>query len=135
MKTHRNGLRKIGRQLGFSLIEGLIAIALFSFGVLAIMNLQAQTIKHGGESKYRIDAGFLASQLVGEMWANRTNLAQYVNASYLPRQTWNSAVSSALPAGAGMVEVVATQVTITVTWQAPGQSQHRHVVIADINGS
>ena len=46
MNRHSTILRRVRKQIGFSLIEGLISIALFSFGVLAIMGMQAQSIKH-----------------------------------------------------------------------------------------
>ena len=135
MYTFSNARRNGKKQTGFSLIEGLIAIALFSFGVLAIMNLQAQSIKHGGESKYRIDASFLANQLVGQMWADRGNLASYTNASYAPRSSWNTTVNATLPSGNSIVAVNGNQVRITVTWQSPGGDMRQYVAIADINGS
>ncbi|MFM9881607.1 MAG: prepilin-type N-terminal cleavage/methylation domain-containing protein [Burkholderiales bacterium] len=135
METRRNALCQIRNQAGFSLIEGLIAIALFSFGVLAIMGMQAQGIKHAGESKYRIDASFLANQIVGQMWADRKNLGSYSNPAHPPRAVWDQSVSNTLPSGVGTVQVIANQVTVTVLWQVPGQSPHRYVAIADINGS
>lgn len=135
MNRRRSIIHVVREQAGFSLIEGLIAIALFSFGILGIMNLQAQSIKNGGESKYRIDASFLANQLVGQMWADRGNLASYANPAFPPRATWEQAIDATLPSADGTVAVVANQVTITVTWQAPGQLLHRYVAIADINGS
>ena len=134
MKRRHSVIRRVREQAGISLIEGLISIALFSFGVLAIMGMQAQSIKHVGESKYRIDASFLANQLVGQMWTDRANLASYANAAYAPRAVWEQSIDSVLPSADGTVVVNANQVTITVTWQAPGQSQHRYVAIADING-
>ena len=134
MKRRHSVIRRVREQAGISLIEGLISIALFSFGVLAIMGMQAQSIKHAGESKYRIDASFLANQLVGQMWTDRANLASYANAAYAPRAVWEQSIDSVLPSADGTVVVNANQVTITVTWQAPGQSQHRYVAIADING-
>jgi type IV pilus assembly protein PilV len=135
MKIFPNMRRNVGRQLGFSLIEGLISIALFSFGVLAIMNLQAQSIQSGGESKYRIDASFLANQLIGQMWTDRGNLASYANAAYIHRYNWGKAVGATLPSGNAIVAVNASRVTITVTWQSPGQAMRQYVTVADINGS
>lgn len=135
MKVHPSAVQRLCKQAGFSLIEGLISIALFSFGVLAIMGMQAQGIKHAGESKYRTDASFLANQLVGQMWSDRANLASYANAAYAPRASWNQNISATLPSGVGAVLVNLTQVTVTVTWQAPGQSQHRYVATTNINGS
>jgi type IV pilus assembly protein PilV len=132
----RRQIRRHGRsQAGFSLIEGLIAIAIFSIGILGIMGMQAQSIKQNGDSRYRIDASFLANQLVGQMWSDRANLASYMNKGYQPRADWDLSVGEILPAGVGAVQVVTNQVTVTVTWQAPGQPSHSYVATADINGS
>lgn len=60
-------------QAGSMLLEGLISILLFSIGILAIVGLQAASIKMVGDAKYRSDASLLADQLIGQMWAsNRT---------------------------------------------------------------
>jgi len=64
-------------QSGAMLLEALIAILIFSLGILAVIGLQAQSIRNSAESKYRSDASFLANQLIGRMWADRANLAAY----------------------------------------------------------
>ncbi|MFN0143294.1 MAG: type IV pilus modification protein PilV [Mycobacterium sp.] len=64
-------------QSGAMLLEALIAILIFSLGILAVIGLQAQSIRNSSESKYRSDASYLANQLIGRMWADRANLASY----------------------------------------------------------
>jgi type IV pilus assembly protein PilV len=64
-------------QSGAMLLEALIAILIFSLGILAVIGLQAQSIRNSAESKYRSDASYLANQLIGRMWADRANLASY----------------------------------------------------------
>ena len=114
------------RQEGVALIEGLIAILIFSLGILSIVGLQAVTLKQSTDAKYRLDASFLANQILGEMWAHRNSLDNY--------RVTGEAVS-ALPGGKRTVTVDGDQVTVTITWQLPGQStSHRHVVISRING-
>lgn len=71
MPRHRRG------QSGAMLLEALIAILIFSLGILAIIGLQAQSIRNSAEAKYRSDAAYLANQLIGRMWADRANLANY----------------------------------------------------------
>ncbi len=122
-------------QKGFSLLEGLIAIALFSFGILGLMGMQAKSIQNVSEAKYRSDASFLANQLVGQIWIDRGNIAKYADAKYVARAAWQETINATLPAGDGTVAVNANRVTVTVTWQSPGASQHRYVAVADINGS
>lgn len=118
--------RTLQKQQGMMLLEGLIAIVIFSFGILAIIGLQATTVKQTTDAKYRLDASFLANQSIGLMWANRTNLAVHA--------VTDEAVSS-LPNGKRTVTVSGNQVTVTVTWKMPGESAtHSYTAIAQING-
>lgn len=66
-------------QSGAMLLEALIAILIFSLGILAVIGLQAQSIRNSAEAKYRSDASYLANQLIGRMWADRANLAGYAH--------------------------------------------------------
>ena len=67
-------------QRGFLLLEVLIAILLFSIGILAIVSLQGTSIATVTQSKVRSDASFLADQLIGQIWANRANANSYAYA-------------------------------------------------------
>ncbi len=58
------------RQSGFAILEGLIAILIFSMAVLAVVGMQATAIGKGSESQYRADAAFLANQLLAQMWVH-----------------------------------------------------------------
>lgn len=112
-------------QEGMALIEGLIAILIFSIGILSIVGLQATSLRYANDAKYRVDASFLANQALGMMWADRENLDAYAKEEAIP----------ALPNGMRSVDVVDNQVTVTITWRLPGESAtHRHVVVANING-
>ena len=66
------------QQQGAILLEGLIAILLFSMGILAIVGLQAAAIKTVADSQYRLQASFLANRLVAQMWANTADISSYV---------------------------------------------------------
>ncbi|MEE8253990.1 MAG: hypothetical protein V3S58_00090, partial [Nitrosomonadaceae bacterium] len=57
-------LRK--EQRGAMLLEALIAILIFSMGILALMGMQVTAINTVSESKYRSDAGFLANRIIGQ---------------------------------------------------------------------
>jgi type IV pilus assembly protein PilV len=52
------------------ILEALIAILVFSMGILAIVGLQAVSIKLAGDAKYRADASLLAEELLGQMWTS-----------------------------------------------------------------
>lgn len=119
--------RRLPRKLeqGMALLEGLIAILIFSIGILSIVGLQAASLRHANDAKYRVDASFLANQALGAMWADRENLDAYEKEESIP----------ALPKGKRTIDVAGNQVTVTITWQLPGEpAPHRHVVVANING-
>ena len=48
----------------------MIAILIFSMGVLAIVGLQAAMIKNTADSKYRAEASYIAQKRIGQMWAD-----------------------------------------------------------------
>ena len=139
-------------QKGVLLLEAMIAILLFSVGVLAVVGLQANAIKNVAQSKYRSDAAFLVDQILGQMWSDRINIGNYV----LPSGTspyvtaWVTQVGAALPnataanaptitiaptAYAGPPAYTAYQITVTVYWQSAeelkaGLAAHKHVTTA-----
>lgn len=114
-------------QQGVVLVEAMIAILIFSMGVLAVVGLQAAMIKNTADSKYRADAGYIANQYVGMMWVDDNRIANYVGATF--------DISSSLPNGSLTVAQPATdQFTVTVTWQKPGEPQHNFTTTASIAG-
>jgi type IV pilus assembly protein PilV len=59
------------KQTGSVLLEAMIAILIFSIGILAMVGMQATAINNVSDSKYRSTASFLADQIVGTMWSQR----------------------------------------------------------------
>ena len=57
-------------QAGGFLLEALIGVLIFSFGILGIVGLQAQALRHTGESEYRAEAIYLANSLISKMWTD-----------------------------------------------------------------
>ena len=49
-------------QSGIMLLEALIAVLIFSLGILAVIALQAVAIKLTGDAKYRTDATLMANR-------------------------------------------------------------------------
>jgi type IV pilus assembly protein PilV len=62
------------RQRGVMLLEALIAILIFSMGILAIVGLQVNSIKLSNDSKYRGDASLVVNRYIGQMWMNHNSL-------------------------------------------------------------
>jgi type IV pilus assembly protein PilV len=65
MATH---IQHPGKQKGVMLLEALIAILIFSIGILALVGLQATSISMSSDAKYRSTASMLANQMIGRMW-------------------------------------------------------------------
>ena len=143
------------------ILEALIAILIFSIGILAMVGLQTSAVNTVADSKYRSTAGFLADQMVGTVWAYRqidpTAAASLVTA-YIPDHgfctpvacpaantvttanagtlaaAWVASGVSQLPNGTGSITIVGPRVNVTVGWQPPNDATaHRHVVSAYIN--
>ena len=56
-------------QSGVMLLEALIAILIFSLGILGVVGMQASAVNASRDAKYRSDAALLANELIGEMWS------------------------------------------------------------------
>lgn len=56
-----------GQQSGFTLIEVLVSVLIFSFGILGLVGLQANAIKMSTDAQQRAEATFLADQLLARM--------------------------------------------------------------------
>jgi type IV pilus assembly protein PilV len=108
------------RQRGFTLIEILVAILIFSFGLLGFVGLQARAIQFsvGAEDSNRaaLLANDMAATMVLKNSVNPTVLATEITA-------WQDRAASAtvgLPNGAATaVQNSASAATLTVTWRAP----------------
>lgn len=131
--------KKIGQQGGFALLESLIAIVLFSLGILALVGLQAAMTKNVTSAKVRGEASYLANQLIGLMWVNPANLANFAiasgacaNTGYANCTTWLTTVNRALPSGSANVTVNGTAVLITISWQTPGEMPSQFMIDANI---
>lgn len=132
-------------QSGVALLEALVGILIFSIGILAMMGLQAQAIRNTVEAKYRNEAAYLANQIIGQMWVDRTNLADFdtTSGAAAAMDTWRKKVASTLPrvtpggTNSPVIAIAGNQATVTVFWQMPGadSAQHQFTIVAQINGT
>src|ERR1700693_4563879 len=141
------------RERGVMLIEALIAILIFSIGILAVVGMQGVAIKSVTDSKMRSEAALLANELIAQMWSDQGNIALYnyagsgtpptrlvpwVNrvkllpgaATALPKVTVPAPGSPAATASGAMVQ-------IQVFWQLPeeaslGLPPHNHTVVVSV---
>lgn len=128
LMPYNNTCRQRSLQRGSILLEGLIAILIFSMGIIALIGLQAASIKNASDAGYRTEAASLANEVIGQMWLDQANLASYAK----PNVTMPT-----LPQGTRTVVVVAgspTLVTVTVNWKLPGTAaQHTYTTLSQIN--
>jgi type IV pilus assembly protein PilV len=130
-------------QSGVALLEALVGILIFSIGILALMGLQAQSIRNTVEAKYRNEAAYFANQIIGQMWVDRGNLADYDTGGggNANMEAWRTRVANTLPrvivggANSPEIDVAGNQVTVTIFWQMPGADsvQRQFSVVAQIN--
>lgn len=133
-------------QQGSFMLEALIGILIFSFGVLGLIGLQAQSIRHVNDAQYRGEAVYLANALVAKMWADdpATLAVKYATGGpeYLKFQEMVSSLPGATIAGNEPQVVVAqgpslrsSLVSVTVFWQAPSDTtatRHNYTTMAVI---
>jgi type IV pilus assembly protein PilV len=96
--TMSKSLRFRDRQSGVMLIEALIAILIFSIGILAVVGMQGIAIKNVTESRSRSEASFLAGELLTQMWVDQNINAAQVNTSNVTAANYNYAGTGTVPA-------------------------------------
>jgi type IV pilus assembly protein PilV len=99
----RKELQAPGRERGVMLIEALIAILIFSIGILAVVGMQSVAIKNVTESKHRSEAAFLAEELMAQMWLDQNISATKVNTSNVTVANYNYPGSGSVPARLGTI--------------------------------
>ena len=124
------------KQEGVMLLEALVAILIFSIGIIAVMGMQAASISQVTQAKFRTDASYLANQILGQMWVDQTNIVSYASPGYVGRIGWDNTIAATLPQGSGTIAVVGRQVTVTVQWRLPDETAfHKFVAVGNLNQS
>ncbi len=147
MKTSHPRRANPAKQSGVMLLEALIALLIFSVGILAIVGMQATAFQDMGEAKYRSDAAFLANQVVADMWSNAQNLDDYVydgaGAPPAAIANWVATVEARLPGAAANPPTISRDaatnaMTVIVSWQqardrSVSAPAHSYQAVAYIN--
>ena len=150
---NRNGPLK-QRQSGILLLEALIAILIFSIGVLSTVALYANAVKLTGDANYRSSASALANQLISQMWVS-DRAPSTLNANFAGASgsggggytAWLADVQAALPGVEANPPTVTVdtssapsattgRVVVTIFWKAPSESAsapaHSYIETAQI---
>jgi type IV pilus assembly protein PilV len=147
MRAHACIHRPLRQQQGFTLIEVLVSVLVFSLGVLAMVGLQGSAIRLSTDAQLRADATFLADQLLGRMLiADPTTAATFdhnpsgtvcsptaaasTNATVVE---WLAEVNEILPNAPPEnqqidIDTATGQVTVTLCWENGSDGAHRLVV-------
>jgi type IV pilus assembly protein PilV len=139
------------QQSGMMLIESLLALLIFSLGILALVGLQGMAIKQSTDARYRTEAALLANDIIGQMWvSDRTTAlleANFESPGGAQYTAWATRVGTILPGAlppsvdvfnnlANPLDQNNGRVTVTVNWRAPNEAiaiaPHSHVAIAQI---
>ena len=141
MTTHKSTRSSQG---GVMLLEVLVAILVFSIGILAVVGLQGIAVRTTTDARYRSDAAFLTGELMSQIWTDPVNVSQYnyPGAGPVPARMagWVARVNSRLPGGVAPVVTYSANaqlgevVDITVGWQLPGEAAaHQHQSRMNVN--
>lgn len=130
-------------QSGAFLLEALVGVLIFAFGILGLVGLQAQAIRNTNDLQYRGEAIQIANAAMGRMWTmDRTQLkTSYEGDKGTGGEGYTTLAEAAerlpgnnLDANKPTVTVEAgptatsSLVTVTVRWQLPGESTpHQYV--------
>ena len=66
-------------QQGVMLLEALVGLLIFSIGILGLVGMQAVATKNVSNAQFRSEAGFLASEILGQMSVDQKNAASYAS--------------------------------------------------------
>jgi type IV pilus assembly protein PilV len=143
------------RARGFVMMDALVAILIFSVGVIGLLAVQANATLLAGDAKYRTDAALQADRLVAQMWVSDpatlvTNFQGSPSSADAPAYAaWvaqldcskSQASTNCLPgvsANLPTVTVTATGlVTITVRWKSPNAPAadlpHQYVTVTQVD--
>ncbi len=131
--------KRIHHQRGSSLLEGLLAIILFSIGLLSLLMLLSATLIESSNARYRIEASLLISDLVSHMWIGDHSLnglkTRFADTTSNDYQSWFTSVSNRLPgvsakSNAPQITIDdARNVTVNIRWQIPGDSTSHQMIV------
>lgn len=117
------------------LLEALVGLLIFSIGILGLVGMQAVATKNVANAQFRSEAGFLASEILGQISVDQRNAASYASTGVacptspstqlqywacrvarLPGAATYPPIITIVPGAAGTTSMT---VGIVVRWKAP----------------
>ena len=113
--------RRLRKQAGVAILEVLIAVLLFSLGILGLIGLQARAVSFSIDAEDRNRAALLANDAASLMWLKKS-----VSLTTAEEDGWKARVSAAsvsgLPSGQGTITGLTTNsADITIKWHRPSR--------------
>lgn len=133
MLTPSPSLLPATNERGSILLEAMVAILIFSLGVLGLIGLQAASMRSTTEAKERVDASMLVNQRIARMLVEPANVASFITTPGSPLTAGGSstdpdqALINEFPNGSLTTVIAgsnADEATVTVTWRLPGQANN-----------
>jgi len=127
------------RRRGSGLLDGLIALAILAFGMLAMTRFQGRMVAQTTEAQSRQVATQLSSELLATVLVDTTNAACYTlpqagtcgNAAAKARATdWSNRVAAALPGtvtSTSTLDAASGRLTVVVNWTGKDSSDARRL--------
>lgn len=124
-------------QRGIGLLDGLVAVAILSFGLLGLARFQSGMIAQSTEAQGRMAASQLADELLSTVLVDTANVGCYTlpqtgactNAAALARATeWQQRALAALPGNdeaTSVLDLGTQRFTVTLRWSGKA-STDRH---------
>jgi type IV pilus assembly protein PilV len=117
---------------GFTLLETLVALVVFSVGLLGIVALQARSIRMSVDSEDRNRAALMADEVISQMWTSAVgggsstcggSTVCSLNLTAAELTGWSNRVTAGLPSGAGSVTGPDANgiVTVQISWRPPSR--------------
>ena len=110
--------RAVHAARGVMLLEVLMAVLIFSVGLIGLVGLQARAHQYSMSAEDTNRAALLANEIASAMWS--------VQSTTLPAATysgWQARVAdptvNGLTNGSGTVSVSGNVATVTITWKPP----------------
>jgi type IV pilus assembly protein PilV len=118
MKRFLDRPRSARAQRGMALIECMMALLIFSVGLLGLLGLEARVMNISTDSENRNRAAVLASEVASAMWLNNTVVPTAPSILAAGANAGNQTLGG-LPSGVvtvTAVPLIANAADITVTW-------------------
>lgn len=128
---HKGTGKRGAGQRGASMIELLVSILIFAFGMLGLVGLQNKTLGFGQISLFRSQATALSDDILDRMRADRANArlgnwdttfakpnGDYTGSTIAQTdlKEWKTQVETLLPSGQAQIERNGSIVTIRIRW-------------------